>query len=71
TRSLGEHLAAVNATLDPHEQLDFLALVKDPWNIENGFITPTLKIKRNVIESAYGKLLDGWYAQKKAVIWQE
>ncbi|MGH8539329.1 MAG: AMP-binding protein, partial [Stenotrophobium sp.] len=42
TRSLGEHLAAVNATLDPHEQLDFLALVKDPWNIENGFITPTL-----------------------------
>ncbi|HWU69532.1 MAG TPA: AMP-binding protein, partial [Stenotrophobium sp.] len=53
TQSLGAHLESVNATLDPHEQLAFIALVKEPWNVENNFITPTMKIKRNVIEAAY------------------
>ncbi|MGH8460532.1 MAG: AMP-binding protein [Stenotrophobium sp.] len=71
TKSLVEHLHTVNATLDPHEQLDFISLVKEPWNVENGFITPTLKIKRNVIESAYGPLLDSWFARRQAIIWQD
>jgi long-chain acyl-CoA synthetase len=70
-QSLSEHLDKVNALLDPHEQMDFLAVVKDSWTVENGFVTPTMKVKRNVVESAYGKLLDGWYAQKKPVVWQE
>lgn len=71
TLSLNEHLQAVNVTLDPHEQLAFITLVKEQWNVENNFITPTMKIKRNVIEAAYGKLLDSWYARKQPVIWQD
>jgi long-chain acyl-CoA synthetase len=68
--SLAEHLARVNAMLDPHEQMDFLAVVKDSWTVENGFITPSLKVKRNVIENAYGSFLDTWYAKREPVIWQ-
>lgn len=67
--ALTAHLAAVNATLGDHEKLDFIAVVAEPWNIDNGFLTPTLKIKRNVIEDTYGSRLDGWYAQRRAVIW--
>ncbi len=69
-RSLAEHLDKVNAQLDPHEQMDFIAVVKDAWTVEKGFVTPTMKIKRNVIESTYGGLLDSWYARKQAVVWQ-
>jgi len=69
-RSLAEHLDRINATLDPHEQMDFIAVVKDAWTVEKGFVTPTMKVKRNVIESTYGSFLDGWYAQKQAVVWQ-
>jgi long-chain acyl-CoA synthetase len=69
-QSLAEHLAKVNAMLDPHEQMDFVAVVKDAWTVEKGFVTPTMKVKRNVIESTYGGLLDGWYAKKQAVVWQ-
>ena len=69
-KSLAEHLERVNASLDPHEQMDFLAVVKDAWTVENGFITPTLKVKRNVIENAYGELLEKWYATRQPVIWQ-
>jgi len=69
--TLAHHLRAVNATLDPHEMPDFLVVVPDEWTTENGFLTPTLKIKRAVIEDAYAPHVDGWYALKKSVIWQE
>ena len=70
TSQLKAQLDSVNDTLDPHEQLDFLVVVKDSWTVENGFITPTLKIKRNVVEAAYGPHLDAWYALRQPVIWQ-
>ena len=50
--------------------MDFIAVVKDAWTVEKGFVTPTMKVKRNVIESTYGGLLDAWYARKQAVVWQ-
>ena len=67
--SLIAHLEAVNVQLDAHEQLDFLAIIHDQWGVENGFITPTLKIKRNAIEEAYGPYFESWLKQKKSVIW--
>lgn len=46
-------LAEVNAALPPHEKLDKLFWVDEDWTVENGFLTPTLKIKRNKVESHY------------------
>jgi long-chain acyl-CoA synthetase len=69
-QSLAEHLSRVNAMLDAHEQMDFLAVVKDTWAVDNGFVTPTMKVKRNVIESTYGQQLEGWYAKRQPVVWQ-
>lgn len=63
-------LDSVNAKLDPHEQLQFAVVVKEPWTIENGFLTPTMKIKRNEIEAAYESFLEAWYAAGERVIWQ-
>ncbi|WP_303292018.1 AMP-binding protein [Marinobacter sp. SS5-14b] len=60
----------VNKTVDPHEQLAFITVVSDEWSIENSFLTPTLKLKRNVVEDAYEAKVDAWYAQKQPVIWQ-
>ena len=67
--SLGAHLKSVNATLDPHEQLDALIVVTEPWSVDNGFITPTFKVKRNRVEEAYAAKYDGWVAARKRVIW--
>ena len=46
-------LTQVNAELDPHERLEFLALVDGPWDIASGLVTPTLKLKRNALETRY------------------
>ncbi|GGE70805.1 AMP-binding protein [Streptosporangium jomthongense] len=60
----------VNKTVDPHEQLAFAVIVTDDWTIENNFLTPTMKLKRDVVEDAYESKVNEWYAQHKKVIWQ-
>ena len=38
-----------------------VALTLEPWTVENGLITPTLKLKRNNLISRYGDVMDGLY----------
>ncbi len=61
--------SVVNPSLDAHEHLDFLVIVKEDWLPENGFLTPTQKIKRTTIEDTYSPNVDAWYSQKKKVVW--
>jgi long-chain acyl-CoA synthetase len=65
---LSAHLDSINAKLDPHEQLDCLVVIKTPWTVDNGFITPTFKIKRNRVEEVYGPQLEGWVGERKKVV---
>ncbi len=67
--ALARHLSSVNDALDPHEQLDCLVVVAETWSVENGFITPTFKVKRNRIEEAYGPLFERWTAARRPVVW--
>jgi long-subunit acyl-CoA synthetase (AMP-forming) len=69
TRSLGNLLDATNAKLDPHEHLAKLVVVAEPWTIENGALTPTMKVKRGVIEELVAARVDGWYAAPDKIVW--
>ncbi len=69
--SLVEHLQAVNAQLDPHEQLDCVVAVTTPWTVDNDIVTPTLKVKRNRIEEVYGPLYERWVSERRTVIWYQ
>ncbi|MGP6433699.1 AMP-binding protein [Pseudomonas paraglycinae] len=69
--SLEKLLEEVNAVLDKHERLRRLVVVKDSWAVENGFLTPTLKIKRNIIEDTYGARFEEWSERSEAVLWQD
>jgi long-chain acyl-CoA synthetase len=67
--SLAEHLKAINASLDPHEQLDCIVVVAEPWTVDNGVITPTFKVKRNRIEELYAASYERWVGSRKPVLW--
>ena len=64
-------LERVNAQVESYEALQFLAVVAEEWAVVNDFLTPTLKIKREVIESTYAPRLDAWYASGDRVIWPD
>jgi len=54
---LVETLKKTNARLEAHEKLSHIVVAKDPWTIENGLLTPTMKIKRNLLEKKYNDLI--------------
>ena len=62
-------LVNLNQQLDPHERLSCLVLDATPWTVGSGFVTPTLKVKRNQVEATYGPLFEMWTAQNTAIIW--
>ncbi len=60
----------VNTSLDAHERLEKLIIINDEWTVDNGLLTPTLKIKRREIEKHYAHHYSAWYQQKAVVAWQ-
>ncbi len=69
-RELSQFLDELNGELEPHEAMDFVVVVKEPWEIANGLLTPTLKIKRAAIEAHYSALIDGWASRRRKVVWE-
>jgi len=67
--SLASILALINAEAVNYERIKKLVIVKDEWSIENGILTPTLKIKRNLIDEKYLEEAEKWYEMKDTIIW--
>ena len=38
-----------------------IAVVSDPWTVENGLLTPTMKLKRNVMEQRFASEIEALY----------
>ncbi|MEJ5139713.1 MULTISPECIES: AMP-binding protein [Acinetobacter] len=60
----------INEELEAHAKISFFVVVNEQWTMENDLLTPTMKIKRNKIESHYEPFLDAWAQQKKEVVWE-
>jgi long-subunit acyl-CoA synthetase (AMP-forming) len=68
-RAMEQLLADVNGAVADYEALQMIVVVREPWSIENGMLTPTMKLKRSRIEAAVEPLVAGWYAQGSRVLW--
>jgi long-chain acyl-CoA synthetase len=62
-------LKDVNAKVADYEQLQMIVIAQEPWSIENGCLTPTMKIKRARIEKMAEPQMDKWYQNKQKVLW--
>lgn len=65
TKLLGD----VNSHLVNHEKLQMIVIAQQPWTIENGFLTPTMKIRRARIEGEVSSKVDAWYSTNGKVQW--
>ncbi len=66
---LERHLREVNAAFDPHERLDKLLVVPEEWTTENGLLTPTLKLRRAIIEERYAERIPKLLEHEGRVVW--
>jgi long-chain acyl-CoA synthetase len=58
-----------NEKLAHYERLRMIVVAREPWSVDNGCLTPTLKIKRSSIESLLSTQVEGWYRREGPVLW--
>ena len=68
-KSLAQTLVNVNERLEGHEKLERIMVTKEQWSIENGLLTPTLKIKRSELEEKYRETIS--IESEGKVVWQQ
>ncbi len=67
--SLMATVTALNATRAKFENISTVVVQKDAWSDQNGFLTPTLKVKRTELDKAFGKDYLEWHESEEAVVW--
>jgi long-chain acyl-CoA synthetase len=61
-------LSTVNKTLEQHEHLSKIIILPEEWTTANGLLTPTLKIKRKMIDAKFGEKYEEWSKESEAVL---
>lgn len=61
---------SINPLFKKYEHISKMIVIKEEWTIENNCITPTLKIKRPMIEKKYGAYFETWNQQFESVIFE-
>jgi long-chain acyl-CoA synthetase len=59
--SLGAHVAAVNATLAPHEQVRRWSAVRGALSERTGELTPTHKVRRAVVAERHAAAVEALF----------
>ncbi|HUZ94912.1 MAG TPA: long-chain fatty acid--CoA ligase [Edaphobacter sp.] len=54
----------VNADLPSYESMKRMSVVPDEWSVEGGELTPSMKLKRRVVEKKYEKQIAEFYADE-------
>ena len=67
-KSLNKSLNIVNKKIEKHEKLNGIIILDEPWTIDNGRLTPTMKVKRNEVEKLYQSNYELWYDDKSKII---
>jgi long-chain acyl-CoA synthetase len=62
-------LQQTNSQLEHHEKISKMIVLEEEWTTANGLLTPTLKIKRKVVDASFGEKYIPWSMQEEAIIW--
>ena len=68
--SLETTLKRVNPSFKSYEALTKAIVVKEMWSVENNMLTPTMKIKRNMVEKHYHDKIEHWAELDEKVIFE-
>lgn len=68
-KSILDTIAQVNKTIDHHEQVRRAIIMEEEWTMENGLLTPSLKIKRNPLEKQHKANYEKWYEAQEPIVW--
>ena len=70
SESLLNSILQINPSLEKHEKIEKAVVMKEDWTVENGLLTPTLKIKRSRVEKIHMPMYKSWFDSEQRVIFE-
>ncbi len=70
SESLLQSILEINPTLEKHEKIEKAIVMKEDWTVENGLMTPTLKIKRGHVEKIHRPMYRSWFDAQERVLFE-
>ena len=67
--TIKQRLDEINPQLQGHERIAAVVLTEEDFTVENGLLTPTLKVKRGKVHEHYVSRLAKWADNKGEVLW--
>ena len=71
SQSFENTLNIVNDKIESHETINKIVILNKEWTVENGFLTPTMKIKRKSIEKLYKNNYIEWYESETIIVFTD
>ena len=68
--SLEQTIKALNPTLESVAKIQKIVVMKEDWTIDNGLLTPTLKIKRNRVEKIHQDMYNRWFNEEASILFE-
>ncbi|OEK04307.1 AMP-binding protein [Roseivirga misakiensis] len=66
-QSISETVKKLNPSLEKYERIAKSVIMKEDWTVDNGLLTPTLKVKRNRVEAIHMGMYAEWFDAKEDV----
>jgi len=68
-KSLRRTIQKLNESRARFEWVSTAVIQKETWSVENGRVTPTLKVKRPILDEQFGAQYLQWHESDRDVIW--
>ena len=68
--SLSSSLGEANKELASYKKISTIVVAKEAFSVENGMLTPTLKVKRPQVNNRYLQLLESWHNAPEKVVFE-
>jgi long-chain acyl-CoA synthetase len=69
-KSLEQTIKVLNPTLESVAKIQKIVVMKEDWTIDNGLLTPTMKIKRNRVEKIHQDVYNQWFNDEAAILFE-
>ena len=69
-KSLLSTVNELNSRLENYEKIAKVIIMEEDWSVDNGLLTPTLKVKRNRVEAIHKERYGQWFKSEDQVVYE-
>ena len=70
SKSILGSVDVLNPKLKKHEKIEKAVVMKENWTVDNGLMTPSMKIRRNRIEAIHQPMYLDWFSRPERVVYE-